>query len=102
MGDQLTTDGSKYSIYLTGDGVVTNSKYTVYVLATCTTAVTDAAKLAEVTSPFIMFNGFRVSGISTDFIADGTVTGKTAVKGMFLAVFDKDSTLVGCTNAAMS
>ena len=100
--DQLTTDGSKYSIYLTGDGVVTNSKYTVYVLATCTTAVTDAAKLAEVTSPFIMFNGFRVSGISTDFIADGTVTGKTAVKGMFLAVFDKDSTLVGCTNATMS
>merc|ERR1712066_780470 len=61
-----------------------------------------AAKLATVTSPFFMINGFHVSGISTSFIAKGTVTGKTEVSGMYIAVYNDADTLIGCTNAAMS
>merc|ERR1719384_2252455 len=98
MFDQFTTDAAKYSVYLTGSGVEVSKEYSIYVLATCTTA----AKLATVTSPFFMLNGFRVSGISTTFIAKGTVTGKTEVSGMYIAVYNDASTLIGCTNAAMS
>merc|ERR1712083_818845 len=54
MFDQFTTDAAKYSIYLTGSGVEVSKEYKVYVLATCTTAVSDAARLATVTSPFFM------------------------------------------------
>jgi len=102
MFDQFTTDAAKYSIYLTGSGVEVSKEYKIYVLATCTTAVSDAAKLATVTSPFFMINGFRLSGISTTFIAKGTVTGKTEVSGMFIAVYNDADTLIGCTNVAMS
>ena len=102
MFDQFTTDAAKYSVYLTGSGVEVSKEYSIYVLATCTTAVTADAKLATVTSPFFMLNGFRVSGISTTFIAKGTVTGKTEVSGMYIAVYNDASTLIGCTNAAMS
>merc|ERR1711944_81630 len=90
------------SIYLVGDGIAVSKEYKIYVLATCTTAVSDAAKLATVTSPFFMINGFHVSGISTSFIAKGTVTGKTEVSGMYIAVYNDADTLIGCTNAAMS
>merc|ERR1712088_1290775 len=102
MFDQFTTDAAKYSIYLTGSGVEVSKEYKIYVLATCTTAVSDAAKLVTVTSPFFMINGFRLSGISTTFIAKGTVAGKTEVSGMFIAVYNDANTLIGCTNAAMS
>ena len=100
--DQFTTDAAKYSIYLVGDGIAVSKEYKIYVLATCTTAVSDAAKLATVTSPFFMINGFHVSGISTSFIAKGTVTGTTEVSGMYIAVYNDADTLIGCTNAAMS
>jgi hypothetical protein len=100
--DQLTSDGTKYNIYLNGAAIVTNTKYSIYVLATCTTAVTDAAKLSDVTSPFFMFNGFRAIGYSTDFNIDGTGTGKTAVMGMRIAVTNEAGTLVACTDANMT
>merc|ERR1712001_219935 len=102
MFDQFTTDAAKYSVYLVGSGVEVSKEYKIYVLATCTTAVSDAAKLATVTSPFFMINGFRLSGISTTFIAEGTVDGKTQVSGKFIAVYNDDDTLIGCTNAAMT
>ena len=102
MFDQFTTDAAKYSIYLTGSGVEVSKEYKVYVLATCTTAISEAARLATVTSPFFMINGFRLSGISTTFIAKGTVAGKTEVSGKFIAVYNDADTLIGCTNAAMS
>merc|ERR1712203_672876 len=74
--DQFTTDAAKYSIYLVGDGIAVSKEYKIYVLATCTTAVSDAAKLATVTSPFFMINGFHVSG-------------------MYIAVYNDADTLIG-------
>ena len=63
MFDQFTTDAAKYSVYLTGSGVEVSKEYSIYVLATCTTAVTNDAKLATVTSPFFMLNALSLHAV---------------------------------------
>jgi len=100
--EQFTTDIVKFNLFMTGSGIVPSAKYKVYVVASCTTTVTDSALLVEQTTPFIMINGVQIYGRTTDFIADGTVTGKTAVKGNYLSVYNSDGTLIGCTDAAMT
>ena len=92
---------TKYNVLLQGTGITTNTVYNVEVVATCATATTAASRLVQITSPFLMFNGFRVSGVTTN---GHSIAGTKPVKAQFLAIYDNAATpvLIGCTDVAMT
>jgi len=92
-----TGSNSKYNIYINGGNDMANKKYKIAAASSCTATGMD---IVEVTAPFILINGFWVSGIADMFNIDGADS-KTSLKGMFLTVSDSTG-VIGCTDAALA
>merc|ERR1711860_258294 len=83
---------TKYTLYLNGAGVMTNTKYQVGLGDDCTAIDNNLGD---------MVTGFYVKGKTNMYNVDGT-NGKTMVRGMYVLVADSAGAIIGSTMAALA
>jgi len=98
--DLVTGNNAKYQVYVNGNSLDLANKNVKLALASdCATAGT--AVLTTVTAPFILINGFWISGTATGYNIDGS-NSMTSIRGMRLQVLDADGNIIGCSGAVLN